>query len=104
MATAGATNYGFLPLYTAYGPTAYSCDVFFLPVPDSVIELCNANPSLCIPYLSGIPSPGSANGCQLLWSTGIYPGIYPAGSSVLVMIPSAAVGGCGGEGNYRESW
>jgi uncharacterized repeat protein (TIGR03803 family) len=97
MAAAGASSYGRQSVMTSSEfPSQWAYDIFYLPVPTYVTELCNANPTLCIAAISGSFGPAPGYGCANQWEGTV--GSQYVGSSVLVIVPSGGPAGCGGVG------
>jgi uncharacterized repeat protein (TIGR03803 family) len=89
MKAAGAFSYGHQSCLIS-GPEV-CMDMFYLPVPTRVIELANANPTLCSFTISTTSGPAPDHGCALRWEGGVGPQLI--GSRVIVLPRSATLSG-----------
>lgn len=88
MKVAGAISYGHQSTYVT-GPFVTE-DMFYLPVPTSVIELANANPTLWYVNASSSSGPSPGHGCPEHWEGWV--GLQSVGS-VVIALPGSATGG-----------
>jgi uncharacterized repeat protein (TIGR03803 family) len=97
MKAAGAINYGH-QCCTSSGPYVAK-DMFYQPVPTRVIELANANPTLCSAAISTTSGPSPGYGCPDHWE-GIG-GPQLVGSKVIVLTWSGTPTLCQGFYPYQ---